>query len=913
MDVFVVDTIARDVNDRCEILSLGKNRDGEQICVRVPFQPSFHVLVTQKNPTMTQRTMMKHRVLDAFDPYEKGGVRVQLVEKTQFVGYRGGETDWFVEATFETLKRFRQAKYAARDRKFLTFEANVDPLLKYFHRGDIDPCGWTRFENFVLVSTTDETRQSKPYVREYRVPGLGSVTRSECTDKPKLKIASFDLECFSSTGKFPDGSVPRDHVISIGTTYAEYGGEITRQTIHQLDKCNSIEGVDVNVYDDEAEEINAWLRELETECVDVLIGYNIMGFDNKFLDDRSSVLISMQTGDTRLELGRLGHLIDGGGERQEKQLASAAYGENTYVFFTTPGIVQMDLLAIYRKELKLDSYSLDSVSKTYLGHTKLDVSAKQMFEWFRTTDEDGLTRMAEYCVRDTELPIELNEKLCTLTNQIEMSKVVCVPINFLNLRGQQIRCYSLITRYANSRGFLVNDMDKDINRAGYVGATVLDPVKGAYVNDCVTCLDFASLYPSIMRAHEMCPSTIVLDDSHGDVEGVEYYRIETTPGKIVSFAQTGKSVVPALLADLALWRKRAKKSMGEAKSNGDAFGASLQNAKQLAFKVSMNSIYGFFGAGTGMIPLLDLASAVTSTGRDMIMRTKKACEDRGHRVIYGDTDSVFVIQNLGEEHRLDIAKHIEAGKALGAELTETLYKAPNELEYEKVYSPILLFAKKRYAAKMFEFDPTTPTKVDIKGLQIVRRDSPPFVRRVMQTVLDAIMDQRSFEVALDRARTCILDILDGRVPFDEFVVSKALRTNYANPDSMPHFRVAQKRKQRGRDPPTTGERVPFVIIRSLEHANDLIAARAEDPVYVKEHGLELDALYYSNNCLMKPVVTLLELEYGTKTQQLLTAGEISEKIMKLQVADVAEKRESKRLRFLKDTNQREITSFFKKK
>jgi len=914
MDIFVVDTIARDAGDKMEILSIGKSTDGQTVCVRCPFAPSFYVIVPEKNPTMQQKATMKRKCLEAFDPYDKGGVNVSLIEQTQFVGYRGGETDWFVEVTFDTLKKFRQSRYTAKDKNFITFEAGVDPMLKYFHRADIDPCGWTRFEGLDTVATSDETRLSKSYVQEFRVKGPGSVTRSSLHAQPDLKIASFDFECYSSTGRFPDGAVPDDEIISIGTTYASTDAAISRQTIHQLHHCDPIEGVDVYVYDDEAQLINAWMAELESERVDVLMGYNIHGFDMKFLDDRSTVLIDMTTGESRLKLDRFGHLRDGGGERQEKNLASAAYGQNTYVFFTTPGIVQMDLLGIYRKELKLDSYTLDNVSKTYLGHTKLDVSAKQMFTWYRERDVTGLTRMAAYCVRDTELPVQLNSKLATLTNQIEMSKVVCVPINFLNLRGQQIRCYSLILRHARRQGYVINDCEKDMGRDGYVGATVLTPTTGAYLEDCVTCLDFASLYPSIMRAHNMCPSSIVLDETYANRPGTAYYEIETTPGHVVSFAQTETSVIPGLLADLASWRKTAKREMGACTERGDTFGASLQNAKQLAVKVAMNSIYGFFGAGTGMIPLLDLASAVTSTGRDMIMRTKRACEARGHKVIYGDTDSVFVIQNLGEEHRLDIAMHIEAGKKLGEELTKSIYKRPNILEYEKVYSPILLMAKKRYAAKMYEFDAEKATKIDIKGLQIVRRDSPPFVRTVMQRVLDAIMHERSFERALDVARSYIVDILDDKIPFEEFIVSKALRSTYANPDSMPHYIVAQKRKHRGRDPPTSGERVPFVIVRSTEHANGLIAARAEDPVYVKEHRLPLDTLYYINNCLMKPLVTILELEYGAQTQTTLTAaGDISARILKLQTIDIADRRESKRLKFLKDTNQKEITSFFQKK
>ena len=259
-----------------------------------------------------------------------------------------------------------------------------------------------------------------------------------------------------------------------------------------------------------------------------------------------------------------------------------------------------------------------------------------------------------------------------------------------------------------------------------------------------------------------------------------------------------------------------------------------------------------------------------------------------------------------------MAKHIECGKALAAELTGTLYKSPNELEYEKVYAPMLLFSKKRYAALMYEFDPSTPSKIDVKGLQLVRRDSPPFVRDVMTSVLDAIMYRRSFEDALKIARDYILDVLEDRIPFEKFVVSKSLRSGYKNPDSLPHVQVAEKRRRRNVDPPGEGERVPYVIIKSLEHANDLIAARAEDPKHVLENGLQLDKLFYVRNCLLKPLETIFDLEYENAHTKL-TEGTIVEHMMGLQSTELSEKKEAKRLKFLKDTNQREITSFFSKR
>jgi len=243
-------------------------------------------------------------------------------------------------------------------------------------------------------------------------------------------------------------------------------------------------------------------------------------------------------------------------------------------------------------------------------------------------------------------------------------------------------------------------------------------------------------------------------------------------------------------------------------------------------------------------------------------------------------------------------------------LTEVLYAPPNVLEYEKVYSSFLLFAKKRYAALKYEFDATTPS-IDVKGLQLVRRDSPPFVRDVMTSVLDTIMYKRSFEDALHIARTYIMDLIDGRIPFDKFIVSKSIRSGYKNPGSLPHVQVAEKRRRRNVNPPGEGERVPYVIIKSLEHSNDLIATRAEDPAHALEHDLELDILHYVRNCLIKPLETIFDLKYDNAHTKL-TEGPIVEKMVALQSAELSDKREAKRLRFLKDTRQREITSFFKK-
>lgn len=176
---------------------------------------------------------------------------------------------------------------------------------------------------------------------------------------------------------------------------------------------------------------------------------------------------------------------------------------------------------------------------------------------------------------------------------------------------------------------------------------------------------------------------MVMDDAYAAVPGVEYYEVTTGMGPF-RFAQQPQGVVPALLEDLAKFRKKAKKDMAAAKDAGDEWGAALFNAKQLAFKITMNSVYGFLGATKGILPCVPIAASVTATGRAMIQQTKAMAERLvpGSRVIYGDTDSVMVIFNVGEERRHDMHAHFEVAARVAAEISAT-FKAPNELEFEK--------------------------------------------------------------------------------------------------------------------------------------------------------------------------------------------------------------------------------------
>ena len=171
------------------------------------------------------------------------------------------------------------------------------------------------------------------------------------------------------------------------------------------------------------------------------------------------------------------------------------------------------------------------------------------------------------------------------------------------------------------------------------------------------------------------------------------------------------------------------------------------NGRQMALKISANSVYGFTGATVGKLPCLSISQSVTAFGREMIDLTKSSVEEmfvkgafdgkvkKDAVVIYGDTDSVMV--KFGVE---TVAEAMELGHIAATQVSKKFIK-PIKLEFEKVYFPYLLINKKRYAGLYFT-KPDKHDKMDCKGLETVRRDNCPLVAMVLNKCLEKLMLDR---------------------------------------------------------------------------------------------------------------------------------------------------------------------------
>jgi len=1069
---------------RYQITIFGRSSDSKSICVKTNWNPYFFVEIPE-GFNNSQIAFMKTAFTKCL--YKNGHhlKSANVVNRQKFYGFTNKEEFRFLRLVFFNYSAYKRVMYALRKpvrlanetRTFEVYEANMDPMLRFCHVTDVQTAGWLNIEKFKICKIK-ETFCDEEYTCEWN-----KIKSDPNPSIAPLVQASFDIETYSYDGSFPDPKDEGCKCIQIATTLQRFGEpEAYKRQLLSLGTCNPIEGVEVVECKTEQELLNNWTKLVQEESVDILIGYNIWGFDLWYMITRAE----MVGAEKFFQLGRYKNFQC---TLRESSFSSSAYGHTDYKMVDTPGRFQLDLLVVMKREHKLTSYSLNNVAEHFLKDKKVDMPYKEMFKKFMKGPEER-REIGVYCVKDTDLPLALINKLAIVPNMVEMAKATWVPLSFLTERGQGIKVFSQLLYQTRKENMLVITLNKggDTVQEPYEGATVLTAKKGAYMEIPITGLDFASLYPTIMRAHNLCHSTLVMDPKYNNVKDVEYKEctIETTTYR---FAQDEEGIFPKMLRILAASRKAAKKQMKEAAISGDKFMESVYNGKQLAFKVSMNSMYGFCGANLGHLPCKPVASCTTSIGRGMIEHTKNKVEEwyPGADVVYGDsvtgdtpillkknktifietidsiaedfhtnkngkesseisdnlevytdkgwtkiqrvirhklakdkdiyrvntgngcvdvtsdhslilesgtpikpkditgsekllhsfpnikdqlngntynkmtnhklqaaqsymfykmkgkdvcietyqngsyylhttgldtivdnsiktchkindyegdyvydlttenhhfqagigslivhnTDSVMVKFDVGDLRKDDaIKKSFELGEEAAARISAT-FKAPIELEFEKVYLPYLLFSKKRYAGLMYT-DPKKPDYIDAKGIQLVRRDNCPFVKEVSRKALDSIMYNLDTETAFNIAREAAVTLLNYEVPIDQLVVSKSLKkidyiynkkekttscdqempflmtSAYAN-QNQPHLTVAMKQEMREKGyGPKSGDRVPYIFLDTGDRKH-LQFQKAEDPQYAIDNNLKIDAEYYLDHGLRSPLESLFEV------------------------------------------------------
>ncbi|XP_076816979.1 DNA polymerase delta catalytic subunit-like isoform X1 [Clavelina lepadiformis] len=805
----------------------------------------------------------------------KAVYKVECCQKQNMYGYSSSGKSTFLKITVAvprlvaTTKRmlesgFRTPSYP--EYVYQVFESFIDFEIRFMTDCDLVGCNWIEL-NPGKYQIRDAAAMISTAQVEVDVKFDDFTSHAPDGDWQKiapLRILSFDIECAGRKGVFPVPDV--DPVIQIASMVKCQGstGEPFIKVIFTLNSCSSIVGSHVYSFKKEENMLQAFSDFLRAVDPDIITGYNIQNFDLPFLINRAAHL-------KVAKFPYLGRIKDSVTRIKDTKFQSKQMGSREMKNINMEGRVQFDVFVALLREKKLRSYTLNAVSFHFLGEQKEDVHHSIITE-LQHGNSQTRRRLAVYCLKDALLPLRLLDKLMFIINYMEMARVTGVPLSYLLVRGQSIKVISQLLRKTRAEGLLMPVIPTS-NNDEFTGATVIEPLKG-YYNIPITTLDFSSLYPSIMQAHNLCYTTLLMKTGkERDKLSPEDY-IRTPSGDYFVKSSIRKGLLPEILESLLTARRNAKAMM---KVEKDPFKRSVLDGRQLALKISCNSVYGFTGAQIGKLPCLEISGSVTAFGRLMIDQTKQHVEsqytiENGYehdaKVIYGDTDSVMV--KFGVK---TVAESFKLGQEAAKFVSEKFVK-PINLEFEKVYYPYLLISKKRYAGLYFSSSADVHDKMDCKGIETVRRDNAPLTAKLINTCLEKLLIDRNPDSAVTHAKEVISDLLCNRIDISQLIITKELtKTKEEYAAKQAHVELAERMKKRDAgSAPQLGDRVPFVIISGAK--GQAAYLKSEDPIYVLENNLQIDTEHYLKHQLSQPLLRIFEPVLGeSKAESVLLKGD----------------------------------------
>lgn len=720
-----------------------------------------------------------------------------------------------------------------KDQPWYFFVQDTEPIRKVIRRLhlDIDACKGdnpvlkeVKAENGWVKLTCDKRhyrdRRVMELIRHFKSNGIqtyeadvGPAKRyiigegHTIDDFENVNLMYFDIETDDSSGKI-------EYVTS------ERGKTSINAKTRILSFCAvDQKGKEYFIYDEDEkillEKINEFLSEKE---VDMLVGWNSKDFDIPYIVKR------MEVNDVN----------------------------STYV----RNILHEDMMKrvqyFYSKDPEarqtITSYGLNSISKFFLNEEKLEREGriidlyKQDFETFKA-----------YNIQDCQLLRKLEDKLglieltymmfqmCGCTAQ-DWSMVKAID-NFLLIEANKNDIH-----YPTNENYIEYD---ESPREEYLGAFVLNPTPGLY-NE-VYDLDFKSLYPNIIRTFNISPDTVT-DKSK---------NVISTPGIVIDGVTRGKysytkdqGVIPRkiklLLDERAKIRSKQKNLDKRTREWKDL------NVKQLVVKELANSIYGVIGNQYFRCFNIDMAESITATGQYLIKYIKRTFEEKGRKVIYGDTDSAFVILNEGEDVK-DVLK--EFNKEIAEHLSKEfgVVDCTIELDLDKVFKKFLITSKKKYAG-------LSEGITKITGLECIKRDTVNFASRWQKEIIDELFKSMPKEGAIDNVEATRKIVMESEMDPNDILIHKKIGKDAklygAKPGSEKKYtppiqvRIVKDMEQRKKlkgdktDLSKGGSIISFIYTNS-----------STDGVHISEFKGKWDREHYWNKIIYPPVLRILEVTY----------------------------------------------------
>ncbi|KAL1457720.1 hypothetical protein WDU94_007916 [Cyamophila willieti] len=590
---------------------------------------------------------------------------------------------------------------------------------------------------------------------------------------------------------------------------------------------------------------------------DILVGYEIETLSWGYLLERGYILeLNLNT-----ELSRI----------VEVEKRNSSRDEVKSVQLQVPGRIIINLWRLLRHEATLQSYTFENIMYHVLHERVPLYSYKLLTSWWehRTRLYKWMT-VEHYLIRVTGI-IRLIEQLDLIGRTSEMARLFGIQFYEVLSRGSQFRVESIMLRLARLNNFAA--VSPSVKQRAHMRAPeslplILEPESRLYT-DPIIVLDFQSLYPSVIIAYNYCFSTCLgriehlgvserfpfgcldLDMSIESLKKLQHNLTISPSGVAFVNKSVRCGILPRMLQEILDTRLMVKQSMKEYKNN-----RALQrvlHARQLGLKLIANVTYGYTAANfSGRMPCVEVGDSVVSKGRETLQKaieivntTKKwQC-----RVVYGDTDSMFVLApGKTKQEAFEIGKDI-------ANVVTNSNPTPVKLKFEKVYQPCILQTKKRYVGFMYESVDQEKPIYEAKGIETVRRDGCPAVSKILKKSLCLLFETKDLSVVKHYVEKQFSKIISGRISVQDMTFAKEYRgqAGYKPGACVPALSLARTWLQAdARSEPRTGERVPYVIVSGAPGL-PLIKLVKSPHELLQDFSLRLNSEYYITRVIVPPL------------------------------------------------------------
>lgn len=839
MLIQVIDADYKNLGNRPLVRIFGRTKEGKAVCVFVKGHLPYFYAMPRDRDEFNKRLAESRDILEVRDE-----------KKIIPDGYATAPRD-VVKITLSNPRTVPEVRDRILDIA-TCFESDI--LFKYRFMVDKGIKGM----EWIEVSGRKETTGTV----DCEALAADSIEPKESDEMADLKTMAFDIEVTAPQERMPDAETDPVIIISFAFSH-DYKGLKS----HVIASKAVSDGEGLENEKKMFERFNDIVREYDP---DIMTGYNINNFDLPY------ILKRMRKLGVRANFGRA---LDS--EVYFKEL-------NTGTKVTATGRVIADVYQLIKKAYHMKRYTLNAVSNEILKESKVDVDHKEIKILWESRRPEDHRRLIAYARQDSKLALDLLLKTNVLEKYIGLSKVSGVVLQDAIEGGEATRIDTLLLSEFGKKGILlpnrpdareVDKRKKEKEERGLKGGLVMEPVPGLHTGGSILVLDFKSLYPSIIQTYNICPTTLLTENRD---------RGHVAPsGSAFATKDVRLGVIPEILERLIKQRSHFKK-LAAVESNAEI--KRTHNAKQMGFKIMANAFYGYLGYERARIYIIDIAGAVTSYGRVLIGAMRSHIESQfGYKIIYGDTDSLMIKTDISD---------MELAHAKGKEISETATKAipgiikgleeqyrrdngiPVEtmpttksvlqLDFEKVFKCMFIETKKRYAGIVVEkSDKNWKERLDVRGIEVVRRDWCDLASETMKSVLDIILKENDPKKAINYVKERVKELEAGKTPLVKLAVTKSISQQPEHyKGRLPHITLAKK--MRKRDPanaPAIGDRISYVIVRGI----GLISERAESIDFIERNRLPIDSSYYIESQLLPPVERIFE-PMGVMKEELLGIG-----------------------------------------